>query len=97
MECKYFNFIYKVKIGKNGYFVLRIIVKVRYKFLKNFRREMRKRLCDKVSREFGCLDDGSYILFDYFLIYCFVIYLEDRSVGDLFRRIVMVIFLLKIF
>lgn len=96
VECKYLNLIHKAKIGKNGHLALRIIVKARYKFLKNFRREMRKRLCDKVSRESGCLDDGSYISSDYLPIYCLVTHSEDRSAGDLFRRTVMAIFLLKI-
>ena len=95
VECQYLDLIHQAKIGGNGHLALRIITKAGYKFLKDFRQEIRQRLCSNVSRELGCRDDGSYISSDYLPIYCLVTHSEDRSISDLFRRTVMAIFLLK--
>lgn len=95
VECQYLDLIHRAGIGGNGHLALRIITKAGYEFLKEFRQEIQQGLCESDSRESGCRRDGSYVSSDYLPIYCLVTHSEDRSIGDLFRRTMMAVFLLK--
>ena len=95
VECQYLDLIHRAGIGGNGHLALRIIAKAGYKFLKNFRQNIKQGICYNVGKESGCRPDGTYISADYLPIYCLVTHSNDRSISDLFRRTLIAVFLLK--
>ena len=91
IECQYLDLIHGASIGANGHLALRIIVKAGFKFLKAFVEGARY-----TSAELGCGHDRLYSPCDYAPIYCLLTHADDRSPGDLFRRTLVAIFLLKV-
>lgn len=96
VECQYLDLIHQAGLGGNGHLALRIVAKAGYKFLREFGREVQQGLHNVTGRESGSGKNGIYNSSDYLTIYCLVTHSVDRSIGDLFRRTMMAVLLLKI-
>ncbi|XP_070535620.1 SET and MYND domain-containing protein 4-like [Ptychodera flava] len=92
-ECKYLDLIQNIGLGM-GHLALRIVIQTGLPFLLEFRDQLKSGLKMSENGILPCNDDGIYTS-EYATIYKLVTHARDRTIGDLFKRAVKSIYLLK--
>ena len=101
MECQQLNLILDAGVGKNAMLSMRILTssgKIYLEYVINKLREeaeLRKGRAD-ASRMLGFNEDGMYDPADYRTIHTLVANSKHRGVGDLFKRSLMALYLLRV-
>ena len=95
VECKYLNLIHDANVGL-GHLALRMVLKAGLSLLLDVKKKMNSVDQDNDPPKLGMNADEVYDSQDYWACYCLIGHSEDRSAGDLFRRTLIAVFLLKI-
>eukprot|EP00095_Tigriopus_kingsejongensis_P007491 maker-scaffold580_size130538-snap-gene-0.31 protein:Tk07491 transcript:maker-scaffold580_size130538-snap-gene-0.31-mRNA-1 annotation:"set and mynd domain-containing protein 4-like" len=101
VECQQLNLILNSGVGKNAMLAFRILTssgKIYLEYVINkVHEEMENRKKNPSNdRQFGFNEEGVYDPADYRTIYCLIANTKHRGVGDLFKRSLMAVYLLKI-
>lgn len=102
VECQQLNLILNSAVGKNAMLAFRILTssgKIYLEYVINKvheENESRKKSKDGGERSLGFNEDLIYDPADYRTIFCLIANTKHRGVGDLFKRSLMAVYLLKV-